>query len=216
MSSLSSAELASRSQRQVRSAIFTLPSQSMMTRNLPWPEVSLNGETSLVFFIAPRMARSPGTMRTVKRRCPMVFQNACKHIRLLCAMSSPADVVKFCENENSGDLVLLGWNWDGSSWSFAPERGGHAGPGPEETQGFLVVPPGTKLPPGATNFVRPAALRDAALGSARTQAACLHRSSLRRIPSRLRVMSYNVHSCIGMDGRISPRAHCPRHCRAIA
>jgi endonuclease/exonuclease/phosphatase family metal-dependent hydrolase len=114
------------------------------------------------------------------------------------------DVVKFCENENSGDLILLGWNWDGSSWSFAPERGAHAGPGPDETQGFLLVPPATKLPPGAANFVRPAGLRDAAL-------ALLGRKHLATAdipsvyPSRLRVMSYNVHSCIGMDGRVSPR-----------
>jgi endonuclease/exonuclease/phosphatase family metal-dependent hydrolase len=114
------------------------------------------------------------------------------------------DVVRFCENENSGDLILLGWNWDGSSWSFAPERGAHAGPGPDETQGFLLVPPATKLPHGAANFVRPAGLRDAAL-------ALLGRKHLATAdipsayPSRLRVMSYNVHSCIGMDGRVSPR-----------
>jgi endonuclease/exonuclease/phosphatase family metal-dependent hydrolase len=114
------------------------------------------------------------------------------------------DVAKFCENENAGDLVLLGWNWDGSSWTFAPERGAHAGPGPDETQGFLIIPPGTKLPPGSADFVRPAALRDAAL-------ALLGRKQISApeipppYPSRLRVMSYNVHSCIGMDGRISPR-----------
>ncbi|MGA7214837.1 MAG: endonuclease/exonuclease/phosphatase family protein [Terrimicrobiaceae bacterium] len=114
------------------------------------------------------------------------------------------DVARLCENENSGDLVLLGWNWDGSSWSFAPERGAHAGPGPDETQGFLLVSPATKLPPGATNFVRPDGLRDAAL-------ALLGRKKLpapempAAYPSRLRVMSYNVHSCIGMDGRVSPR-----------
>jgi endonuclease/exonuclease/phosphatase family metal-dependent hydrolase len=114
------------------------------------------------------------------------------------------DVVKLCENENSGDLVLLGWNWDGTSWSFAPERGAHAGPGPDETQGFLVVPPGTKLPADSADFVRPTVLRDAAL-------AVLGRKELATAevpppyPARLRVMSYNVHSCIGMDGRISPR-----------
>ncbi|HEY5704401.1 MAG TPA: endonuclease/exonuclease/phosphatase family protein [Terrimicrobiaceae bacterium] len=114
------------------------------------------------------------------------------------------DVVKFCENENSGDLILLGWNWDGSSWSFAPERGAHAGPGPDETQGFLLVPPATKLPPGATNFVRPGGLRDAALDLlGRKPLATSDTPSV--YPSRLRVMSYNVHSCIGMDGRVSPR-----------
>ena len=114
------------------------------------------------------------------------------------------DVAQFCENENCGDLVLLGWNWDGTSWSFAPERGAHAGPGPDETQGFLVVPPGTKLPPDASDYVRPAGLRDAAL-------VLLGRKDFPEpdappaYPSRLRVMSYNVHSCIGMDGRVSPR-----------
>jgi endonuclease/exonuclease/phosphatase family metal-dependent hydrolase len=114
------------------------------------------------------------------------------------------DIVAVCENENSGDLILLGWNWDGTSWSFSPERGAHAGPGPEETQGFLMVPPGTVMPQGADDFVRPGLLRDAALAVlgrkrlARPDAPLVH-------PSRLRVMSYNVHSCIGMDGRVSPR-----------
>ena len=115
------------------------------------------------------------------------------------------DAVSLCQNQNAGDLILLGWNWDGSSWSFAPERGAHAGPGPEETQGFLLVPPATKLPTGASRFVRPSGLREAAL-------ALLGRSPLDKPhvipssqPTRLRVMSYNVHSCIGMDGRVSPR-----------
>ena len=52
--------------------------------------------------------------------------------------------------------------------------------------------------------MRPDGLRDAAL-------ALLGRKKLpapempAAYPSRLRVMSYNVHSCIGMDGRVSPR-----------
>jgi len=115
------------------------------------------------------------------------------------------DAVSLCENENSGDLILLGWNWDGSSWSFAPERGAHAGPGPDETQGFLLVPPATRLPAGAAKFVRPAGLRDAALALlGRKHLDTPHVAPSVR-PSLLRVMSYNVHSCIGMDGRVSPR-----------
>ena len=116
------------------------------------------------------------------------------------------DVVRFCENENSGDLILLGWNWDGSSWSFAPERGAHAGPGPDETQGFLLVPPATTLPAGAADFVRPSGLRDAALSLLGRKHLDLPAPELSSAcPVRLRIMSYNVHSCIGMDGRISPR-----------
>jgi endonuclease/exonuclease/phosphatase family metal-dependent hydrolase len=115
------------------------------------------------------------------------------------------DAARLCENENSGDLILLGWNWDGSSWSFAPERGAHAGPGPDETQGFLLVPPGTKLPAGASRFVRPSGLRDAALALLGRKRLDSPRVASSGKPSRLRVMSYNVHSCIGMDGRVSPR-----------
>lgn len=113
------------------------------------------------------------------------------------------DLVTFCENENSGDLILLGWG-PGGSWSFAPERGAHAGPGTDEIQGFLLVPPGTHLPAGADDFLRPSDLRSAAL-------ALLGRKPLepahhvRPGGTHLRVMTYNTHGCSGMDGRVSPR-----------
>ena len=67
------------------------------------------------------------------------------------------------------------------------------------------MPPATKLPAGASGFVRPSGLREAAmalLGRARLEKPHVVPSGQ---PSRLRVMSYNVHSCIGMDGRVSPR-----------
>lgn len=114
------------------------------------------------------------------------------------------DLVEFCGIPNAGDLILLGWSpWDGA-WSFAPERGAHGGFGPDESQGFLLVPMRTPLPAGSDAFVRPSALRDAA------------RSYLRRAPLNtvettgvmergLRLMTYNVHGCGGMDGRVSPR-----------
>ncbi|HYP17280.1 MAG TPA: endonuclease, partial [Opitutus sp.] len=74
------------------------------------------------------------------------------------------DLVHFCHGPDVGDLILVGWSpWDGA-WSFAPgERGAHGGFGPTETQGFLLLPPRTPLPPGTDGFVRPAALREAAL-----------------------------------------------------
>lgn len=112
------------------------------------------------------------------------------------------DLLGLCENTNSGDLILLGWGPQGPCWSFAPERGAHAGPGPEETQGFLLVPPATCLPSGP--FVRPGGLRAAALHLLGRQ-HFLPPAAEDLPPSRIRVMSYNVHSCIGMDGRVSPR-----------
>lgn len=115
------------------------------------------------------------------------------------------DLVTFCENKNSGDLVLLGWSADERPWTFAPERGAHAGVGPDETQGFLLVPPATRLPAGAAQFVRPSGLRAAALDLLGRQPLADALTEGAGVKSGLRVMTYNTHSCGGMDGRTSPR-----------
>lgn len=115
------------------------------------------------------------------------------------------DFVEFCAHPDIGDLTLLGWS-PGSdfAWSFAPERGAHGGPGPDETQGFVLLPPHTPLPEGTEHFIRPAALRTAALhhiGRCDTP-ACRTIEEPRTV---VRLMTYNVHGCSGMDGRVSPR-----------
>ena len=113
------------------------------------------------------------------------------------------DLVRFCDHPDSGDLILLGWSpWDGA-WSFAAERGAHAGFGPDESQGFLMIPARTPLPAGTNAFVRPAALRAAALhhlGRMSLPAMVVSQS----VEDGLKLMTYNVHGCSGMDGRVSP------------
>lgn len=112
------------------------------------------------------------------------------------------DLAGLCGQKFAGDIILLGWSPDKSAASFVNEHGSHAGPGPEETQGFVLLPPATKLPPRVNKFMRPADLRAAALHY-------LHRERLPAIPrpqkksKHLRVMTYNVHGCSGMDGKIS-------------
>ena len=116
------------------------------------------------------------------------------------------DLTTLARHPHSGDLVLLGWGPGTDPWTFAPERGAHAGMGPEETRGFVLLPPGARLPPGSEHHIRPAALRTAALH-------LLGRSALPAtlpVPFAgetlsLRLLTYNTHSCSGMDGRISPR-----------
>lgn len=116
-----------------------------------------------------------------------------------------ADLEYFCGTPDVGDLILLGWSpWIDLPWSFAPERGAHGGFGPNETQGFVLLPPHTPLPEGTEHFIRPSALRTAALyhiGRCETP-ACRTMAVPR---SELRLMTYNVHGCGGMDGRVSPR-----------
>jgi len=114
-----------------------------------------------------------------------------------------ADLVALCHHPDAGDLVISGWRLDGRSLSFPFENGAHAGPGPNETDAFALVPPDTPLAGlGSTNsVVRLGDLRSAGfalLGGAR------HRPS--RVGRRhgVRILTYNVHSCIGLDGRLSP------------
>jgi endonuclease/exonuclease/phosphatase family metal-dependent hydrolase len=116
------------------------------------------------------------------------------------------DVVKLCEQELAGDLILLGWSPELPPMSFANERGAHAGPGPEETQGFILLPALTRLPGTAAEFLRPSDIRNAALHFLGRQSMPATRfAKTRGTTQRLRVMTYNVHSCRGMDGRTSPR-----------
>lgn len=116
------------------------------------------------------------------------------------------DLVRLGLHPHSGDLILLGWGPGAPSLTFTHERGSHAGPGPDETQGFLLVPESTWLPRETGAFVRPDQLRKAALNAlGREMLPARRRHEIRSLPQRLRVMTYNVHGCLGMDGRISPR-----------
>jgi len=116
------------------------------------------------------------------------------------------DLAALARHPHTGDLLLLGWSPGATPWTFCPERGSHAGLGPEETRGFVLLPPRTRLPAGSEDHIRPAALRSAALN-------LLERAPLARaqpVPVAgdtlaLRVLTYNVHGCEGMDGRVSPR-----------
>lgn len=115
------------------------------------------------------------------------------------------DLVTFAENVNSGDLMLLGWSPGSQPWTFAAERGAHGGIGPEETRGFVLMPGRTWLPPGTSEFIRPDALRTAArvyLGREEGKSGGWEAPEGR---TDFRMMTYNVHGCGGMDGRVSPR-----------
>ncbi len=114
------------------------------------------------------------------------------------------DLVALCHHPDAGDLVLSGWCHGTEALSFAIENGAHAGAGPEETNGFLLLPADAPLGAGRTGYVRPLDLRRATetkLGRGEPSGKA---ARLRRSPRTLRVMTYNVHSCIGMDGKLAP------------
>jgi endonuclease/exonuclease/phosphatase family metal-dependent hydrolase len=90
--------------------------------------------------------------------------------------------------------------------SFPQENGAHAGPGPEETHAFALLGSSVYLPSRTHGYLRPLDLRRAAFHA--MGRAPLHVGKRparpRAKPNTLRVMTYNVHSCVGMDGRVSP------------
>ncbi len=113
-----------------------------------------------------------------------------------------ADLKRLCLHENAGDLVLSGWSVHQTPLSFSIENGAHGGPGFEETRGFVLLP---NMVYEEREYLRPLDLRAHALEllqtgkqSSRPPAAQKHRTSLK-------VLSYNIHSCLHMDGKVHPR-----------
>jgi endonuclease/exonuclease/phosphatase family metal-dependent hydrolase len=120
------------------------------------------------------------------------------------------DLVRLAEHKNAGDVILLGWHPEAAPWSFTVEHGAHAGPGTEETSGFALVPAHTRFPSHEPGCLRPAILREGvlhALGRKRIPASTRKPAvpaAAEPIVRKLRVMTYNVHSCVGLDGRLAP------------
>ncbi len=112
-----------------------------------------------------------------------------------------ADLLELCRHPDAGDLVIGGWRRDGRSVSFPHEHGAHAGPGPEETSAFALVPPDTPFVTSSEHVIRPRDLRRAALASLDGKRRPVEQGAGGR---GLRILTYNVHSCVGLDGRLSP------------
>lgn len=123
-----------------------------------------------------------------------------------------ADLVALCRHPDAGDFVISGWDPRQPPLSFPSENGAHGGPGSEETRGFLLVPDRIQRWHVAhlahtRSRVRGEDLRKIALHF-------LGRDGMReeRVPHHpardpsltIRVMTYNIHSCGGLDGKVRP------------
>ena len=122
-------------------------------------------------------------------------------------MEAAKDLTALCHHPRAGDLILCGWGPGASPVSFPSEAGGHGGPGAEETSGFLLVPEDAPLDWRANVAIRPSDLHRVArnfLHPDEKQRAA--RLVCRINPSKnvFRVMTYNIHSCVGMDGKVHP------------
>jgi endonuclease/exonuclease/phosphatase family metal-dependent hydrolase/glycosyltransferase involved in cell wall biosynthesis len=125
------------------------------------------------------------------------------------------DLIGVCHHANAGDITFIGFSPGNETITFPFENGAHAGPGPEETNGFALLP--IDIMPKQTeaterNYITPTDLRIAALRFLKRPVSLPAKSRTRdkkaRVPIKetktIRIMTYNVHSCVGRDGKLSP------------
>ncbi|MFC6631772.1 endonuclease/exonuclease/phosphatase family protein [Microbulbifer taiwanensis] len=112
------------------------------------------------------------------------------------------DLARLCRHPDAGEFVMCGWCAGEKPMTFAVENGSHGGPGPNETHAFALLP--ADFPPPEQGHWRAEDLRLAAQRFLQEMepAPPMPRPQSSRT---LRVMTYNVHSCLGLDGKYSPR-----------
>jgi endonuclease/exonuclease/phosphatase family metal-dependent hydrolase len=111
------------------------------------------------------------------------------------------DLGALCRHPHAGDIVMLGWRAGREPISFVKELGAHAGMAPHETGAFALLSADAPAAAAERDYLRLDDLR-------RTVERFLKGDRGRPVRRRqststLRLVSYNVHSCVGLDGRLS-------------
>ena len=120
-----------------------------------------------------------------------------------------ADLVQLCHHPDAGEFVISGWDAEQKPLSFALENGAHGGPGSEETRGFLLLPMQLRLwhlrnLARTERRVRGEDLRKIVLHYLGREWQAEEIPKVDELRTSLRVMTYNIHSCRGLDNRTRP------------
>jgi endonuclease/exonuclease/phosphatase family metal-dependent hydrolase len=112
------------------------------------------------------------------------------------------DLERLCLHPDSGDLVISGWKPGEAPMSFPEENGAHGGPGYEETRGFVLMPADFD---STRKELRLLDLRNK-IRSHISGHTGRRFESVRPGLSRetLRILTWNIHSCISLDGKVFP------------
>jgi len=119
------------------------------------------------------------------------------------------DFITASHQPNAGDIIIYGWQGDTKEYyTFATENGSHGGFTRGETDGFVLVSKETSLVNTKKGYARPMDIRASAfefLGEETKQKRIGYALLPLHEKDTLRIMTYNVHGCVGMDGRLSAR-----------
>ena len=113
-----------------------------------------------------------------------------------------ADMEAVCRHRHAGDFIISGWLPNRRPLTFAIENGSHGGPGNQETRGFLIIP--ENLQSSDKSYYRATDLRNIIHGVLGRKDPEKKKSGFVQTTGVFRVMTYNVHSCIGVDGKHLP------------
>ncbi len=112
------------------------------------------------------------------------------------------DFMTACFHPDAGEFIIAGWSKGESPISFPLEYGAHAAMSVEETRAFALMPVDAPLKSRSKKYLRPLDLRDTALRYLNKEVIG-PAAAPEEVPGVLRLMSYNVHGCKGMDGYLS-------------
>ncbi|MGM0462774.1 MAG: endonuclease/exonuclease/phosphatase family protein [Fibrobacterota bacterium] len=120
----------------------------------------------------------------------------------------PEDLIRLVHHKNAGDLILLDWRKGAVPISYSVENGAHGGVAAEEVDGFVMMPKEIEQLHPKKHYraedIRKYVLSIKTGKKMEKPESSLTGVSASRPDTTLRVMTYNVHSCIGMDGNVSP------------
>lgn len=115
------------------------------------------------------------------------------------------DLIRLCQHPSAGKIIFCGWRKGERPRTYPLENGSHCSFGPEETNGFALLPSDALVAFNDHPYLRPIQLREAALRHlGKMPIVTLPYSEPAEPAKTLRLMTYNVHGCVGLDGKLSP------------
>lgn len=117
-----------------------------------------------------------------------------------------SDFLRLCNHPDAGDLLIFGWSATNPPVTFVEEGGAHGSIGADETRGFALLPGKLNITPRKTSSGE-FYIRGLDLNTAGREFLGQDYAAPRRFPretemraDHIRIVTYNIHACIGIDG----------------